>query len=78
MTVSAFWHHILLGTIAAKPVATAVHAGTLYAETDGAVIWRSDGSSWTAYAFKLPPGGTTGQVLTKTSGGDGDYTWLTP
>ena len=78
MTYAAFWQHIRRGTIAAKPAATTVHAGTLYAETNGVTIWLSDGATWTAFAYILPPGGATGDSLTKASGTDGDYTWVTP
>lgn len=45
------------------------------------VRWRNSGDlttaeSWALYSV-VPPGGTTGQVLSKTSNTDGDYTWAT-
>lgn len=75
---AAFWQHILFGLTAARPVATTVHDGTLYAETDGAFIWKSDGATWTLYGLQIPPGGATGDALVKASNDDGDYTWVTP
>lgn len=41
------------------------------------VLERWSGSAWITYA-PIPPGGTTGQVLTKASGTDYDYGWVTP
>jgi len=77
VTVSTFAAHVLRGTLAARPAATDVQPGTLYVATDTGLVAQSDGAAWTAYAYVVPAGGSTGQVLTKTSGADGAYDWET-
>ena len=41
-----FADHLLDGTHATRPAATAVPAGTLYSCTDHALIYQSDGATW--------------------------------
>jgi hypothetical protein len=45
-----FADHIIKGTHAARPAATAVPVGTLYSCSDHALIYQSDGATWTTYA----------------------------
>lgn len=57
---------LLSGTHASRPAASAVGKGTLYAETDTAQIYQSDGSStWTAWgaANLLNPMTTKGDLI---------------
>jgi len=70
-----FADHLIRGTAAGIPAASDVPVGTLYEESDTGVVRQSDGSSWTVYALTVPPGGSTGQVLAKTSGADYDADW---
>ncbi len=53
----------------AAPVAEAPEDGKQYARIDG---------SWAEVASVLPTGGTTGQVLAKTSDNDGEADWTDP
>src|SRR5262245_31721063 len=53
---SRFADHILSGTTAARPAATAVPAGTIYASSTDGVIYQSSGSSWGTWL--AAPGGT--------------------
>lgn len=41
-----FADHLLTGTHAARPAATAVPSGTLYACTDHTKVYQSDGATW--------------------------------
>lgn len=45
-----FADHLLKGTHAARPAATAVPEGTLYACSDHSLIYQSDGATWSTYA----------------------------
>jgi hypothetical protein len=45
-----FADHLLAGTHAARPAATAVPEGTLYSCTDHGLIYQSDGAAWATYA----------------------------
>jgi hypothetical protein len=45
-----FADHLLDGTHAARPAATVVPEGTLYSCTDHALIYQSDGATWSTYA----------------------------
>lgn len=45
-----FADHLLDGTHAARPAATAVPEGTLYACTDHGLIYQSDGATWSTWA----------------------------
>ena len=45
-----FADHLLDGTHAARPAATAVPAGTLYSCTDHALVYQSDGATWATWA----------------------------
>src|SRR5262245_48236429 len=46
MATTRFKDHILTGTLAARPAASAVPAGTLYSATDNSNVYQSDGSAW--------------------------------
>lgn len=46
MATTRFKDHILSGTTAARPAASAVPVGTVYASSTDGVIYQSDGSSW--------------------------------
>lgn len=60
-----FKDHILVtGTLAARPAATAVPAGTLYPATDTGLIYRSDGATWATWATL----GGAGTVTSVTAG----------
>lgn len=45
-----FADHLLHGTHAARPAATAVPEGTLYACSDHGLVYQSDGATWTTWA----------------------------
>lgn len=45
-----FADHLIGGTHASRPAATAVPEGTLYSCTDHSLIYQSDGATWTTYA----------------------------
>jgi hypothetical protein len=54
--------------------------GSIYVDTPGYYLaFRfpeyTVGGQWELVGWTVPPGGTTGQVLTKISGADGDYGW---
>lgn len=51
---------VLSGTTAARPLATAVEAGTLYWDTTLTTMLRSDGAVWTALASVTDHGALTG------------------
>jgi hypothetical protein len=57
MTTS-FIGHLLTGTHAARPAATAVPQGTLYSCTTDGLIYQSSGSAWSTYYGTLIPGGS--------------------
>lgn len=57
-----FADHLLQGTHASRPAATAVPAGTLYACTDHDLIYQSDGATWSTWA--TVGGGGGGDVAT--------------
>jgi len=46
---SRFSDHLLRGTLAGRPAANAVPAGTKYVATDDKTIYSSDGSTWTTW-----------------------------
>jgi len=46
---------LLSGTHAARPAASTVAAGAIYAETDTGQIYQSNGSSWTLWANGAGP-----------------------
>lgn len=48
--MTTFAGHLLTGTHAARPAATAVPPGSLYSCTTHALIYQSDGTTWTTYA----------------------------
>lgn len=48
--MTTFAGHLLKGTHAARPAATAVPAGTLYSCSDHGLIYQSDGTTWATYA----------------------------
>lgn len=50
MTISLFSDHLLDGTHAARPAATTVPEGALYACTDHNLIYQSDGTTWSIWA----------------------------
>ena len=45
-----FADHLLDGTHAARPAATAVPAGTLYSCSDHGLVYQSDGATWATWA----------------------------
>ena len=45
-----FADHLLDGTHAARPAATAVPAGTLYSCSDHSLVYQSDGATWATWA----------------------------
>lgn len=55
--VSSLQGVLQTGTHAARPAATAVGAGALYACSDHALVYQSDGSTWTTWASLGTPGG---------------------
>jgi hypothetical protein len=50
MATTRFADHLLTGIHASRPVGTAVPAGSLYSCTTHALIYQSDGTTWTTYA----------------------------
>ena len=56
MTVRFKDHVLAPGTLAARPAATAVPAGTLYPATDTGITYRSDGTAWSDWLPKKPLG----------------------
>lgn len=66
MATTRFADHLLTGTHASRPAATAVPAGTLYSCTDHSLIYQSDGTSWSTYATLGGATGTAGGVLAGT------------
>ena len=52
-----FADHLLDGTHASRPAATAVPSGTLYSCSDHALIYQSDGATWATYATLGTAGG---------------------
>jgi hypothetical protein len=60
-----------------RPAATAVGVGTVYECTTHSLLYRSTGAAWVTYAAVVPPGGTSGQALTKNSSTDYDASWST-
>jgi hypothetical protein len=51
MTTTRFADHLLTGLLSARPAASAVPAGTLYAASDTKLVYQSDGSStWNTWA----------------------------
>lgn len=59
MATTRFKDHILSGTTAARPAATAVPAGTIYASSTDGVVYQSDGTSWGTW---LAAAGSTGTL----------------
>lgn len=55
MATSRFADHILKGTFAARPAASAVPVGTIYSATDNSTVYQSDGSSWGTWLTAAPP-----------------------
>lgn len=47
---TAFEAHLLTGTHAARPAATAVPSGTLYSCSDHGLVYQSDGAVWSTWA----------------------------
>jgi len=67
MATTRFADHLLTGTHASRPAATAVPAGTLYSCTDHSLIYQSDGTSWATYAIlSIGATGAAGGVLSGT------------
>jgi hypothetical protein len=60
-----FADHLLTGTIAARPAATAVPAGSLYSSTDEGVVYQSDGTNWANWATATTAGGAARVVELK-------------
>src|SRR5262245_27841866 len=50
MATTRFADHLLTGTHAARPAASAVPAGTLYSCTTHGLVYQSDGASWSTWA----------------------------
>lgn len=71
---TSFADHLLTGDHASRPAATAVPVGTLYSCSDHALIYQSDGATWSTYAT-LGGGAATLDDLTDvviTAGASGD------
>lgn len=61
---------LLTGTHAARPAATAVASGTLYACSDHSLIYQSDGATWSTWASLSGTGApTTADYLVGTANG---------
>ena len=58
-----FADHLLDGTHASRPAATAVPAGTLYSCSDHALIYQSDGATWSTYATLGTAGAITNRII---------------
>lgn len=58
-----FADHLLDGNHASRPAATAVPEGTLYACTDHALVYQSDGTAWATWATLGTAGGIAGTLL---------------
>jgi hypothetical protein len=41
----------------------------------GARLYEANSAAWNVLGYLVPPGGLSGQVLTKVTGADGDYGW---
>jgi hypothetical protein len=75
-TAVRFPEHLLAGLAVDRPDAAAVPPGTLYSATDDAIVYQSDGTSWTAWATGGGGGGASASdtacwlPLTTTVAGD--------
>ena len=58
------------GTLAARPAATAVGAGTLYYDTTNSILYRSSGSAWENVESNglANPMTTNGDLITQAAG----------
>lgn len=59
---SRFIDHILKGTLAARPAASAVPAGTIYSSTTDNTVYQSDGSSWGTWLVAAAGGAATDAI----------------
>jgi hypothetical protein len=57
MATTRFADHILTGTTAARPAATAVPVGTLYASTSDGTVYQSSGAAWGTWLAAPPAAG---------------------
>jgi hypothetical protein len=71
-----FADHLLDGTHASRPAATAVPTGTLYSCSDHSLVYQSDGSAWATWATLGGGGGGSGGPLwfQRTTKGSGNTT----
>lgn len=53
-TYGAAATHLAAGTLAARPAANTVPAGTLYPATDNGITYRSDGTNWAVWRDDSP------------------------
>jgi hypothetical protein len=66
---SRYADHVLTGTLAARPAATAVPAGTLYSSTTDGVVYQSSGAAWgTWLAAPTVPAETLGASIVDVKG----------
>ena len=71
-----FKDHILgPDTHANRPAASTVPEAALYECTTHGLIYKNVSSAWVTWGSLLPPGGSTGDSLTKVSGTDYDVHW---
>ena len=61
--MTTFANHLLDGTHAARPAATAVPAGTLYSCSDHGLVYQSDGATWATWATLGTSGGIAATLL---------------
>lgn len=59
MAANTFKGHVLSGTTAARPAATTVPVGTLYASSSDGTIYQSDGTTWNTWLAAPAGGGVT-------------------
>jgi hypothetical protein len=57
MATTRFADHILTGTTAARPAASAVPVGTLYSSSSDGTVYQSSGSAWGTWLAAAPAAG---------------------
>jgi hypothetical protein len=63
MATTRFADHLLTGSHASRPAATAVPVGSLYSCTDHGLIYQTDGATWSTYATLGTAGGIAVSLL---------------
>ncbi len=65
--MATFAAHLTKGLFSARPAATTVPAGSLYAATDTNIVYQSDGATWSTY-FSISAGSVVSDTIWDTKG----------